>query len=521
MSFSVGSYEIIEELGRGGMGVVYKAFEPALQRTVALKMLSDSIAHQPALVQRFYREARAMAALSDANVVQIHSVGEHNGAPYFVMEFIDGESLGERLKRMRLGVPEARRLVIQAARGLAAAHERGLIHRDIKPGNLMLNKRDQLKVTDFGIALSEGGGERLTGTGGILGTPGYLSPEACLGEPLDARTDIFALGIVFFEMLTGRLPFVDDKSPFGLMAAVVQAQIPDVSTLNGQVDPETAALLKRMLARSPQDRQQSCAQLVSELETVERYHGASAMPPATPPRAIPPIAVRASEATPPPLAARPAAPLPSTSYAPPGPPPNAAAGLYVAPPKYSEPHLPPVQKASPLPWVFGVLGLLIVGGLVFVLGAIPDQETDSTEQTAESSEGAVPLLKPLPPLADAVDVGERGAELLGTFTGTLGGKAFSLQFNQLENGRIQGVGTIAGKAAQLGGVVSAVNTEIADDGETWTVFEVQLLGENDDEFGRMDLTIRSAGANKAGEGKWSSSDGSDQEKLRIEGFAEP
>ena len=138
---TVGPYQILGELGRGGMGVVYRAFEPELQREVAIKMLSDSIAHQPALVERFYREARAMAAMNDPNVVQIHRVGEHLGQPYFAMELIEGEALSARMKRDRMGIAEARRIMMQAASGLQAAHERGLIHRDIKPANLMLTDR--------------------------------------------------------------------------------------------------------------------------------------------------------------------------------------------------------------------------------------------------------------------------------------------------------------------------------------------------------------------------------------------
>jgi serine/threonine protein kinase len=274
----IGTYEIERELGRGGMGVVFRAFEPALSRFVALKMLSENIAHQPALVARFYREARAMASISDPNVVQIHAVGEHAGQPYFVMEMIDGESLGARLKRERLSVAQACEFLRQAALGLLAAHERNLIHRDIKPANLMITKRGVVKVMDFGIALTEESqGERLTGTGGIVGTPGYLSPEVCLGQTPDMRTDIFALGVVFFEMLTGRLPF-DDKSPYALMVAVVQAQIPDVTLLNSNIDPHTLSVLKKMLERDPNDRFQNCDALLAALDNKTRLQ-ATPLPP--------------------------------------------------------------------------------------------------------------------------------------------------------------------------------------------------------------------------------------------------
>jgi eukaryotic-like serine/threonine-protein kinase len=349
---TIGNYDIQEELGRGGMGVVYKAFESALNRTVALKVLGESVAHQPGLVERFYREARSMAALSDPNVVQIHAVGQHEGQPYFVMEFIAGESLAQRLKRDRLSVPQCRQLLSQACKGLQAAHEMGILHRDIKPGNLMLTPRGLLKVTDFGIALgNEDSGERLTGTGGIVGTPGYLSPEACLGEPLDARTDIFALGVVMYEMLTGRLPF-DDKSPFALMAAVVQAQIPDVRLLNKDVDAGTFAVLQRMLARRPDERFQTCAEVVAALEQTPAHLSAPPLPAQTylnqslPPQHTPPPSYAPPQAyTPPPQSY-----APQPAYTPPPPqnyPPQQA---YTPPPQSYPPqqaYTPPPQSYAP------------------------------------------------------------------------------------------------------------------------------------------------------------------------------
>ena len=269
MKTHLGHYEIESELGRGGMGVVYRAFEPALNRHVAIKELSPSLAHDPQLVERFLREARSMAALSDPHIIQIYYIGtdEATAQPFFAMEYVDGESLSTILKRDgALSVENTLKLMHQTAQGLATAHDRGVIHRDIKPGNLMLSERGQVKIADFGIALAtQDISKKLTSTGEFVGTPGYLSPEVCLGKPIDQRSDIFSLGIVMFEMLTGRTPF-SDESPLGLMLEVVKAEMPDVQQLNGEVDAQTAAILTRMVAKEPEQRFQSCHDLVAALE---------------------------------------------------------------------------------------------------------------------------------------------------------------------------------------------------------------------------------------------------------------
>ena len=269
MKTHLGHYEIESELGRGGMGVVYRAFESALNRHVAIKELSPSLAHDPQLVERFLREARSMAALSDPHIIQIYYIGtdEATQQPFFAMEYVDGESLSTILKRDgALSVENTLKILHQTAQGLATAHDRGVIHRDIKPGNLMLSERGQVKIADFGIALAtQDISKKLTSTGEFVGTPGYLSPEVCLGKPIDQRSDIFSLGIVMFEMLTGRTPF-SDESPLGLMLEVVKAEIPDVQQLNGEVDAQTAAILMRMVAKEPEQRFQSCHDLVAALE---------------------------------------------------------------------------------------------------------------------------------------------------------------------------------------------------------------------------------------------------------------
>src|SRR4051812_46367990 len=266
MRTRLGHYDVVAELGRGGMGVVYKAHESSLNRYVAIKVLADSLAHDEAVKERFLREARSMAALNDPHIIQIYFIGDDEGQTYFVMEFVEGESLGSMLKREgKLSVEQSAKVIQQTAMGLATAHDRGVVHRDIKPGNLMINSRGAVKIADFGIALSNHDlSKKLTTTGEFVGTPGYLSPEVCLGKPVDQRSDIFSLGIVMFEMLTGRMPFTDE-SPLGLMLEVVKAEIPDVREINADVDPEIARILDRMIAKDPAERYQNCHDLVAEL----------------------------------------------------------------------------------------------------------------------------------------------------------------------------------------------------------------------------------------------------------------
>src|SRR5436190_2601067 len=266
MKSRIGHYDVLAELGRGGMGVVYKGYEPALDRHVAIKVLAQTLAHDQSIKERFLREARSMAALNDPHIIQIYFIGEDEGQPYFAMEFIEGESLSSYLKREgKLSPQNAAKVIHQTALGLATAHDKGVIHRDIKPGNLMLTARGNVKIADFGIALStQDLGKKLTSTGEFVGTPGYLSPEVCTGNPVDQRSDIFSLGIVLFEVLTGRMPFTDE-SPLGLLLEVVRAEIPDVRVLNADVDPQMVEILKRMTAKDPAQRYASCHELADAL----------------------------------------------------------------------------------------------------------------------------------------------------------------------------------------------------------------------------------------------------------------
>jgi len=267
MKKKFGHYEVVSELGRGGMGVVYKAWEPSLNRHVAIKALGEHLLNDDGLIERFTREAKSMAAINHPNVIQVFFIGMEDRQPYFAMEFIKGTSLDDLLQGNHvLTVPHAKEILRQACAGLAVAHDNQLVHRDIKPANLMICDDGTVKVVDFGIAQTREYGDKLTNTGEFVGTPGYLSPEVCTGKEVDARSDIFALGIVFYEMLAGKVPFEND-SPLGLMLEVVQAEIPDIRAFNKKVDKKTGYVLEKMIAKNPEERIQSCQEVIKHLGT--------------------------------------------------------------------------------------------------------------------------------------------------------------------------------------------------------------------------------------------------------------
>lgn len=264
-------YTIEGEIGRGGMGVVYLARDLKLKRRVAIKVLPPELAFRPEIKKRFIREAQTAARLSHPHIVPIHAVGEGGGLVYFVMGYVDGESLGARLKRRgRLPVEEARRIMKETADALGMAHTMGVIHRDVKPDNVLLDgTRRRVMVTDFGIAkaLSEVGSGTLTGTGVAIGTPTYMSPEQAAGDgEIDARTDLYALGIVAYEMVTGRVPFRAPTVPGILMKQITEPP-PDILTARPECPEEFAATIARCLEKDPGARWPTADALRRALDT--------------------------------------------------------------------------------------------------------------------------------------------------------------------------------------------------------------------------------------------------------------
>src|SRR5579864_4231845 len=207
---SLGQFRIVERIGAGGMATVFKAYQPNLDRYVAVKVLPAYHARDPVFLKRFQQEARSVAKLQHAHIVPIHDFGEQEGITYIVMEYIDGGTLKDRLKRP-LSVAEAVDYMIQAAEGLNCAHNHGIVHRDVKPANMLLRKDGYLLLSDFGIAKILEGTTNLTRVGTGIGTPQYMSPEQGTGQAVDRRSDIYSLGIVLFHCLAGRVPFTADN----------------------------------------------------------------------------------------------------------------------------------------------------------------------------------------------------------------------------------------------------------------------------------------------------------------------
>lgn len=265
-----GTYTIEREVGRGGMGVVYRARDERLKRPVAVKVLPPELAFRSDIRARFMREAETAARLSHPNIVPIHAVGDADDLVYFVMGFVDGESLAVRLKRRgRLSVDEARRIMREAADALSAAHQQGVIHRDVKPDNVLLEgTRGRVMVTDFGIAKAlEAEGGTLTEAGVAIGTPAFMSPEQAAGErAIDGRSDLYSLGVVAYQMLTGELPFTAPTVPGLLMK-----QISEIPTPLDRKRPETpkdlALTVMRCLEKDPEDRWPTADALRRALET--------------------------------------------------------------------------------------------------------------------------------------------------------------------------------------------------------------------------------------------------------------
>jgi uncharacterized RDD family membrane protein YckC len=265
-------FRIDAPIGEGGMGSVYRAHDVSLERDVALKVLPrEFAAERPELVERFKREARSQARLSHPNVVPIYFIGEQDGLHFFAMELVEGESLADRLERDdELEPDEAVDMLIQVARALDQAHDKELIHRDLKPGNLLLRSDGTVKVADFGLAkpISEGDSE-LTQEGEFLGTPLYIAPEQARGKPLDHRADMYALGATFWHLIAGR-PVFEAPTPMAVAVKHVSEEPPRLASLRGDVPGPLADVLETLLAKSPDERFEDYGELLERLEEIRK-----------------------------------------------------------------------------------------------------------------------------------------------------------------------------------------------------------------------------------------------------------
>jgi serine/threonine-protein kinase len=253
-------YEVVRHLGRGGMGDVYEVNDTRMNRRVALKTIRPDKDLEPQqaieMRQRFYREART--GLTHPNVVTVHDVGEDLGMSYIVMEFVEGDTLTKYMKAGRLNVAQIKHVIFEAAQGLQHAHENGIFHRDVKPDNIMVTKKGVVKVMDFGIARTLE--SDLTKTGSVLGTPSYMSPEQVSGLHIDARSDVFSLGVILYELLTGRKPF-SGETVQSQMFAIIQKNPADPSTVDANVASVWDEILRKALAKDLERRYQTAAEL--------------------------------------------------------------------------------------------------------------------------------------------------------------------------------------------------------------------------------------------------------------------
>jgi serine/threonine-protein kinase len=304
MISQLGRYEIISEIGQGAMGVVYKATDPLIDRTVAIKTINLGLAQEEKeeYEGRFYQEAKAAGRLSHPNIVTIYDVGKSGEVAYIAMEFLQGRELRDVLNDEQvLPVAQVLDIVLQVALGLAYAHEYGIVHRDVKPSNIMVIRDGHVKITDFGIARMESASVR-TQTGMVLGSPKYMSPEQVMGRLIDQRSDIFSLGVMLYEMLTGKAPFAGENVN-AIMYQTLNGIPPPPSTLNSAVPDMLNFIVAKALAKNLDDRYQNAKDLADDLracrEALPRSSAAAGTPtPASPSKALPdatPVVPRVEE----------------------------------------------------------------------------------------------------------------------------------------------------------------------------------------------------------------------------------
>ncbi|MCC7445804.1 MAG: serine/threonine protein kinase [Anaerolineae bacterium] len=352
----LGQYEVTERIGQGGMAAVYRARQPSMDRDVAIKVISTQLVGDPGFVTRFEHEARLIARLQHVHILPVYDFGREDTQLYLVMRLVEGGSLDRQLRYGPLPLPRAARLFTQIASALTYAHREGVVHRDLKPNNILLDKNGDPYLTDFGIAkIIQSDGPALTATGVAMGTPAYMAPEQWRGVGIDARTDIYALGIMLYEMLTGEQPFKGD-TPFVLMYKHFDEQPPHLRAINTTLPPGIDQIVQRALAKNQEDRFASADQLADALNAVVSGGAVSVQPMSTlplTPAAEEAVTVMGETSLPQPTR-KPSAPDPES------PPTTPAAAPIIAPTQVNRPAL---LRRKP-----ALLGLALVVALLIGLG---------------------------------------------------------------------------------------------------------------------------------------------------------
>lgn len=408
-------YELLEELGRGGMAIVYRARDKHLEREVAIKVLPFSLAFDQEFVERFTREARTSAQLEHPNIISIYRVGKTGRVIYFTMKLVRGGSLSGLMgERKKLTPPEIRKLLAEVGSALGYAHTRGIVHRDIKPDNIMFDEFGQCVVTDFGIAKA-GSGSKLTGTGMSIGTPHYMSPEQARAHSIDGRSDLYSLGVLAFQALVGEVPY-DGEDSFAIGYKHIMEPIP-VPLLDTPDERRLFEVIKRLIQKDPLDRYQTADDLLRALEGQPVAQGARRNTQAVQNT----VAVQA--ATP-----SPTSPLqrPSVSNIQAPPPPSPRPGIAVPPvsPNMDTPRRPvmrrsvAVQDTQPtnwVPWVLAAVAILafVIGGVsLYKRGALGNTEPPAAPDTVATPAPA----SPFPPDEAAYDTALAGLDTVGLRT---------------------------------------------------------------------------------------------------------
>ena len=263
----MGQYRIVAPLGEGGMAAVYKAYQSSMDRYVALKILPSHFANDPNFTYRFEREAKLIANLEHPNILPVYDFGQADGYSYIVMRFVVGGTLADLLKGHPLPLPQACGILSKIASALDYAHSRGVIHRDVKPSNVLIDEQGNCLLSDFGLAKVILSDSRFTASGAFIGTPAYASPEQCLGGELDHRSDVYSLGVMLYEMATGRTPY-EAETPMAIVVKTIHDPLPPPSTINPSLSGDIERVILKALAKDPDDRYQSAGDLARALEAV-------------------------------------------------------------------------------------------------------------------------------------------------------------------------------------------------------------------------------------------------------------
>ena len=375
-----GPYQIVAPLGEGGMAAVYKAYQPGMERYVALKVLPRNYADDAQFLARFQREAKLLAQLQHPHILPVFDFGQAEGYTYIVMPFIQSGTLTDQLKGTPVPLPRIRQIITQVGEALNYAHARGMIHRDIKPSNILIDESGNCLLTDFGLARMVEDAVNLTSTGTIMGTPAYMSPEQGSGSRIDARSDIYSLGVVLFEMATGRVPY-QAETPIAVVFKHVQDPLPPARSINPDLPEAVELVILKSLAKNPEDRYQTAADMVRAIQS-----------------AVPESQIFAAAATT--IAQKPAAePAPATASSssvsePPEEPAPAGATLVeegMAPTMMSQ---PPKKRSGTPAWIWAVVGVVllavIAGGGYLAFGRKSTSAVAPTAAIAAAKPTSVP-----------------------------------------------------------------------------------------------------------------------------------